>query len=196
MTANQSLFLLFALAGCAAGSRPSSGDTVAAAVDTVPAAPVPSPSTPAPLRATATVEDSILDGMLPGRKATTPAGDTLEDLGGGMIDEKYAVSQYRKNGDGYFRIQQITGNMADGKAIWRFITRVSLGKFALPYQLMFAGQCGVKDTPDSNVIAIARFVPEDEVFTVISRAWRFDPATETVREIPTADIRCFNPGGD
>ena len=186
---------LLILAGACTADRPADQQDTAAKVVTAVADSTARGAPEVPTTG-ATVEDSILDGMLPGRFATTPAGDTLQDLGGGMIDEHYSISVYKKNGDDYFRLQYSTGHMADGRAIWRFITRVAVGRLVLPDQLMFAGQCGTAAGTDNDIIAVARFVQEEEIFKTIRRAWRVDRKAESVTEIPTAGIQCTNPGGD
>jgi hypothetical protein len=184
--------LVVVLASCQVerGKATAAIDSTAAATDTL------APSTPSVTTAAPVDEDSILDGMLPARITVTPAGDTLQDLGGGMIDEKYGVSYFTKNGVAYFRVQQLTGHMANGHAIWRTITRVSASKLEKDEDLMFAGLCGTTAGSDPAIIAIPRINQQDTAFTQIRRAWKFDVATETVREIPTSNIRCWSQGDD
>jgi len=184
--------LLLVLSGCQVErEKPATAtDSTVSAADTI-ARPTPS-MTPA----VAVNEDSILDGMLPARITVTAAGDTLQDLGGGMIDEKYAVSYYTKNGAAYFRIQESIGHMANGRAIWRMITRVSASKLQQGEDLMFSGLCGTTAGSDPTIVAIPRINLEDTVFTQIRRAWKFDVATETIKEIPTSNVRCWSQGDD
>ena len=184
--------LLLVLSGCQVErEKPTTAiDSTVTAADTLVG---PTPSTTA---AVAVNEDSILDGMLPARITVTPAGDTLQDLGGGMIDEKYGVSYYTKNGVSYFRVQQLSGHLANGRAIWRMITRVNASKLEKGEDLMFGGLCGTTSGSDPTIVAIPRVNHQDTAFTQIRRAWKFDIATETIKEIPTSDVRCWSQGDD
>ena len=61
--------------------------------------------------------------------------------------------------------------------------------------LMHAGMCGVNNKSDVDVLAIAA-ANDDSVYRNISRAWRFDRTTKTLREIPTTNVVCWNQGDD
>ena len=139
------------------------------------------------------VEDSVLDALLPGRSALTRFGDTLVHIGGGMIGEDYAASEYRKNGHAYLRIQRLLGNRPDGWPIWSTRSRSLLPAMDSTEELLIAGQCGTASRIDSNLIAIAAG-RTDTVYREIRYAWRFDRASETLRAIDPGGLTCHNPG--
>jgi hypothetical protein len=56
------------------------------------------------------------------------------------------------------------------------------------------GFCEVSGKSDRFIVAIAGMVGDSADFQA-RHAWRFDLATETLREIPTAGIRCAHAGG-
>jgi hypothetical protein len=139
------------------------------------------------------VEDSVLDALLPGRTAVTRFGDTLVHVGGGMLGEKYAASEYRRNGAAYVRIQRLLGNRSDGWPIWSTRTRIPLPPMDSSQYLLFAAPCGVAGKTDPNIIAIAAG-RTDSVYGEIRHAWRFDQASESVRAIATHTVTCRNVG--
>jgi hypothetical protein len=139
------------------------------------------------------VEDSVLDALLPGRTAVTRLGDTLVQVGGGMLGEEYAVSEYRKNGVTHVRIQRLLGNRPDGWPVWSTRTRIVLPAMDSTQYLLFAGPCGVAGTSDPNVIAIAAG-KTDSVYREIRGAWRFEARSETLLPIATDSVTCQNPG--
>jgi hypothetical protein len=138
-------------------------------------------------------EDSVLDALVPGRSAVTRFGDTLVHVGGGMMGDDYAASEYRKNGATYLRMQRLLGNRSDGWPIWSTRTRILLPAMDSTQHLLIAGQCGTADRIDSNLIAIA-VGKTDSVYREIRHAWRFDRASETLRAVETRGLTCHNPG--
>jgi len=143
-----------------------------------------------------TYEDSVLDSLFPGDSTITRTGDTLVELGGGMINDGYAVDQYRRNSTRYVKIERFVGYRPGGKkAIFSTLVRLPLPAMDSTQWLMFGGMCGVNDTSDVEVLAIA-VANDDSVYRSISHAWRFDRATRTLREIPTTNVVCWNQGGD
>jgi hypothetical protein len=184
--------VMTALVGCRgdAPSRDSSTIATASAWDSSTVTTVSTTATGA-----MAFEDSVVDWLLPGRSAVTPSGDTLVSMGGGMLDDDYGADQYRKNATRYLRVQRVVGRTSDGKAIWSTRARVPLPAMDSTQWLMFAGMCGIDDKPDHYVFAVA-VANDDSVYRDIRGAWRFDRATETLRAIPTANVLCWNQGGD
>jgi hypothetical protein len=138
-------------------------------------------------------EDSLLDTLLPGRIAITRTGDTLLKVGGAVLDDDYAVDEYRKNLTRFVRIQRLLGHKPNGWPILSTRARLALPGVDSLLELMFAGMCGIDNKGDPYVLAIAR-ATADSVYHEIRYAWRFDRASETVREIPTANVVCWNVG--
>jgi hypothetical protein len=112
-----------------------------------------------------------------------------------MLDNDYSADEYRKNLTRFVRIQRLLGHRPNGWPIMSTRARVALPVVDSLQQLMFAGMCGVDNKSDVYVLAIAR-VTDDSVYHDIRRAWRFDRASETVREIPTANVVCWDVGED
>ena len=145
---------------------------------------------------TGAYEDSLMDALFPGDTALTRGGDTLVELGGGSINDGYYVGQYRKNSTRYAKIERFVGYRPDGKrAILLTLLRFPLPVMDSTQWLMYGGMCGVNDTSDVNVLAIA-VNNDDSVYRNISHAWRFDRAKVTLSEIPTANVVCWNQGGE
>jgi hypothetical protein len=150
------------------------------------------------IRSTGAYEDSLLNSVFPGDSILTPAGDTLVALGGGSIsnDNDYFVGRYRKNSTEYVKIERFMGYRPDGKhAIMLTILRLPLPAMDSTQWLLYGGMCGVNDSSDLNVLAIA-VNNGDSVVRNISHAWRFDRAKMTLSEIPTANVVCWNDGDE
>jgi hypothetical protein len=139
------------------------------------------------------VEDSVLDALVPGRSAVTRFGDTLVHIGGGMIGEEYAASEYRKNGAPYVRMQRLLGNRPDGWPIWSTRSRILLPAMDSTQELLMSGQCGTARKSDSKIIAIAAG-KTDSIYREIRHAWRFDSASQTLRARDTVGLTCLNLG--
>jgi hypothetical protein len=135
-------------------------------------------------------EDSVLDALLPGRRVVTASGDTLLNMAGGMLDEEYGASEYRKNSAKYVRIERSLGRRPDGRPIWSTRARLLLPRMDSTQALLFAGMCGIDDKSDPFVLAIPAAGPGDSVYRNIRHAWRFDRATETLHVIPASNIFC------
>ena len=140
--------------------------------------------------------DALLDTILPARPAVIATGDTVESFGGSMMDTSYAVAHYRKNSAQFFRIDQSTGHRPDGKAIWRTIKHVSLPSLKKEEQFMHGGMCGTGDKGEPYILAVVTADAEQVEWKNVSRAWRFDPTSETVEEIDPKQVTCWNPGDD
>jgi hypothetical protein len=143
----------------------------------------------------ATDEDSVIDALFAGQSTVSRNGDTLANIGEGMLDDAYSASWYRQNAGQHVRIVHLLGRRPDGSRIWSTRARLSLPPMDSTQQFMFAGMCGRGGKGDPYILAIA-VVNDDSVYRDIRHAWEFDPATETVREIPTAHVFCWNQGGD
>ena len=145
---------------------------------------------------TVAYEDSLLDSLFPGDSTLTRAGDMLVELGGGSITDGYFVTQYRKNSTRYVKIERLVGYRPGGKrAIFSTLLKLPLPPMDSTQWLMFGGMCGVNDTSDLNILAIA-VANDDTVYRNISHAWRFDRAKATLSAIPTANVVCWNQGGE
>jgi hypothetical protein len=62
------------------------------------------------------------------------------------------------------------------------------------HRLVTSPSCGIDEKRDPNVIAIVALNLNtiDSVYRDIRHAWRFDRATETLAEIPTTGVICWN----
>ena len=193
---------LFAVFVIAASSSACTNQDRAAHGNTDSAAPVESlivarPDSAAPAEpASVDPVDALLDTILPARPAVIATGDTVESFGGSMMDTSYAVAHYRKNSAQFFRIDQSTGHRPDGKAIWRTITHVSLPVLKKEEQFMHGGMCGTGDKGEPYILAVVTAKAEQVEWKDVSRAWRFDRASETVKEIDPKQVTCWNPGDD
>jgi hypothetical protein len=188
MTRLEAIALMFALIGCRGDVMPKDSTAVR------DSSTVKNATTGAvnPLA----YEDSVLDALLPDRSAVTRSGDTLVYVGGGMLDENYGAAEYKKNGARYVRIAQLLGNKPDGWPIWSTRARTILPPMDSTQALLFGGMCGINDKSDPYVLAIPAPGRVDAVYRDIRHAWRFDRETETLREIPTANVVCWDVGED
>jgi hypothetical protein len=141
-------------------------------------------------------EDSILDALPPGRTVVTRSGDTLLNIGGGMLDEEYGAGEYRKNSATYVIIERSLGHKSNGMPIWSTRARLLLPPMDSTQTLFFAGMCGIDDKSDPFVLAIPAAGPSDSVYRNIRHAWRFDRATETLQVIQTSRVSCWDVGAD
>lgn len=139
--------------------------------------------------------DSLQSSLFAGHTAVTPTGDTLREIGGGMVDTTYSAREFRNNEIGYLIVSQEHGHKPDGNPIWRVVTNVALPPMDSTQHLMFGGMCGINYKSDPYVFAVVG-IGGDSVYRNIRRAWRFDRATETLRTIPTTKVVCWDPGDD
>jgi hypothetical protein len=105
------------------------------------------------------------------------------------------VHQYRKDGVTYASIEQEIGKKANGQPLWSAVSRVALPPMDSTQHLMHSGLCGIDYKSDSYVLAIVG-IGGDSVYRNIRKAWRFDRGARTLREIPTTNVVCFDPGED
>lgn len=124
-----------------------------------------------------------------------PNGDTITLLGGGMIDEDYGATEYRRNGSSFLRIEKSVGRKPDGKPIWSTRARLALPQTDSSQRLLFAGMCGTDNKSDRFVLAIA-VTEGDSVYRDIRHAWRFERVNETLRQIATNNVACWDIGPD
>jgi hypothetical protein len=145
-------------------------------------------------------EDSILDeGGWP--NVVLPNGDTIKLLDGAMMDagasKVYGFDRYRKNSTQYLRIQRIVGYKPPGNLdfpVWLTRARLRLPPMDST-DVVTEGLCRINGKSDPSILAIRAKVG-DSVHFHARHAWRFDRATETLREIPTAGVTCALPHGD
>ena len=149
-----------------------------------------------PSGARETVEDSVLNSLLPGASAITPSGDWLTMLAGGMLDQNYLATEYRKNGQEFVRVQRSLGRTTGGAAVWSTRARFTLPPMARNQALLFAGLCGVNNSADRYVLAIPAAGSGDTAYRNIQHAWRFEPRSEMLRPISTASVVCHDVNED
>lgn len=124
-----------------------------------------------------------------------PNGDTLTNLGGGMLDEDYGATEYQRNGLSFVRIAKSVGRREDGKPVWSTRARLKLPPRDPSQDFFFAGMCGTDNKPDRFILAIA-VTEGDSVYRDIGHAWRFERTNETVRPIATTNVACWDIGAD
>ena len=136
-------------------------------------------------------EDSILDAGI-SNEGVLPNGDTVRVLGGHMMDagasEVYHMQRYMKNSTQYIRIQRIIGRKPDGNPV--LVTRARLRLPPMyPTEFVTEAFCEINGKPDPSILGLTSTFG-DSVDYHARRAWRFDRATETLREIPAAGVTC------
>lgn len=142
-------------------------------------------------------EDSILDAGI-SNEGVLPNGDTVRGLGGSMMDagasEVYGIRHYIKNGTHYLRIQRIVGRNPDGNPVWLIKARLRLPRMDST-DVVTEAFCEINGKPDHSILGLTSTFG-DSVDYHARRAWRFDRATETLREIPAAGVTCSPITGD
>jgi hypothetical protein len=136
-------------------------------------------------------EDSILDKAIHDH-VVAPNGDTIKYLGGHMMDagasEVYDIDHYLKNSAQYIRIRRIIGRKPDGNPV--LVTRARLRLPPMyPTEVVTEAFCEINGKPDPSILGLTSTFG-DSVDYHARRAWRFDRATETLREIPAAGVTC------
>lgn len=170
---------LLALLACREQERVARLDSTAArAVDTTPSA--------------AYEDGSALRNM--GYEPTiSPKGDTIQIQGGMMMDKtvapNYGIEHYTVNWTHYVRILQTTGATSSGEPVRTTRARVRLPASDSTEEVSIWGLCSVNGNNDPLVIGIIRPVVDSAEWQA-SRAWRFDLTASTLREIPTAGVKC------
>jgi len=112
-----------------------------------------------------------------------------------MIDSTYWAHEYFKNGIRYASIEQQTGKKADGQPLSGVVSTIALPPMDSTQHLMFSGLCGINYKSDRYVLAVVG-IGGDSVYRNILKAWRFDRESKILREIPTTNVVCFDPGED
>jgi len=181
------LWLLGTVAGCT--SQDQRGATVSR--DTGAAA---QSITPADSAALAASEDSILGHSSADHPTTVaPNGDTLTSLGTWItfdsVSGDYGFRPYKRNGVPYLRIARMIGSAPKRGLIWDVRLRVRLPAMDSADRIARTGFCRVNGKDDPTVIAITGSAG-DSLYRNAHRAWSFDAATETLREIPATGVSC------
>jgi len=192
----RSIGLVLVLAGCRAEVPPQRSADVADTIvlsATVSSAAVTNAPTDTPSRVS--FDDSLRDTLSADRNVVTAAGDTLIDVGGGVIDDVYWFGEYRGKFSRYAKIMRLLGHKSNGIPIWSIRATVLIPPMDSTEHIMPAGLCGIDYKGDPYIFAVVG-IGGDSVYRNIRHAWRFERATETVHEIPTKNVMCFDPGED
>ena len=165
-----------------------------------PRPPASSPARAADSASILAFDDSVLDQAIIGANpVVTPRGDTLSNLGGGMMEGEgasdYGIDHYTKNGLWYVRVQQMTSRKPDGKAVWATRARLRLPPETSRENLATEGLCSVEGKNDPFIIAVTG-IAVDSVSFQANYAWRFDVAQQTLKEIPVTHVTCSRASGD
>jgi hypothetical protein len=120
--------------------------------------------------------------------------DTIIIMGAGMLSDNYHVLAYQRNQARYLRVSRLEGFNHNGGEGARVLLRAPFPAMESSHRLMTSPSCGIDDKRDPNVIAIVALNLNtiDSVYRDIRRAWRFDRTTETLAEIPTRGVVCWN----
>jgi hypothetical protein len=166
---------------------PSTAQESRGIIDTVPSSP------------TTRFDDSVMAAAAGQQIVVTPRGDTIQWLGGTMFNvdstREFTAEYYAKNGSKYLRVALITGHSPDGKPIKVTKARVLLPPMTSDGELVLAGLCRIDSVRDPRVLAIAT-VREGETYGPARYAWRFDPVTQLLSGIPTANVTCAQVTGE
>jgi len=111
------------------------------------------------------------------------------------MPDPFWVHEYMINGVRYAAIGQEIGKKANGQPLMGEVSRVTLPAMDSTEHLMFAGLCGIDYKSDAYVLAVVG-IGGDSVYRNIRKAWRFERASRSLREIPTTNVVCFDPGED
>ena len=139
-------------------------------------------------------DDSLLAGLSTGQLTVTTGSDTISIMGGGMLSDNYRVLAYQRNQARYLRVTTLRGGSPNSENATRVPLRVPFPAMESSHRLLTSPSCGIDDKRDPNVIAIVALNLNtiDSVYRDIRHAWRFDRATETLAEIPTRGVVCWN----
>jgi hypothetical protein len=194
---------LLLLGACGVGERRSVASSgaestlVIAAIETRPwNQPQPFPQArpvAADAKVSVTDNDSSSIGIPPVHLTPSPEGDSVTEIGGAMMPAPYWVHEYLMKGVSYAAIEQEIGKKANGQPLMGEVSRVTLPPMDSTEHLMFAGLCGIDYNSDAYVLAVEG-IGGDSVYLNIRKAWRFERAS--LREIPTVNVVCFDPGED
>jgi hypothetical protein len=196
---------LVLLSACRAGEKRSVASSgaestlVIAAIETRPwNQPQPFPQG-RPVAADAQVKvtdrDSLAIAMPAVPLSPSPEGDSVTEIGGAIMPAPYWVHEYKMNGVGYVAIEQEIGKKANGQPLMGEVSRVTLPAMDSTEHVMFAGLCGIDYNSDAYVVAVVG-IGGDSVYRNIRKAWRFERASRSLREIPTTNVVCLDPGED
>jgi len=150
--------------------------------------------------ALAAYEDSIVGHSSDLRPtAVTRNGDTLTGLGSWVMYDSlagdYGLRAYMRNGVPYLRIARLVGHGPQRGLIWDVRSRFRLPAMDSTDHIVLEGFCRVNGKDDPAVIAITGSAG-DSLYWNAHRAWRFEAATETLREIPATSVRCKHIAGE
>jgi hypothetical protein len=167
---------------------------VIAAIDTRPwnhPGPLPQGRPIADTQARVTDKDSLSIAMPPVQLSPSPEGDSVTEIGGAIMPAPYWVHEYKMNGVRYAAIEQEIGKKANGQPLMGEVSRVTLPAMDSTENVMFAGLCGIDYNSDPYVVAVVG-IGGDSVNRNIRKAWRFERASRSLREIPTTNVVCFD----
>jgi hypothetical protein len=136
-------------------------------------------------------EDSILAKAIHDN-VVAPNGDTIKYLGGHMMDagasEVYDMDHYLKNRTQYIRIRRIIGRKPDGNPVLVTTARLRLPPMDST-DVVTEAFCEINGKPDPSILGLTSTFGHSVDYHA-RRAWRFDRATGTLREIPAAGVTC------
>jgi len=150
---------------------------------------------PPPIVDSATIgasDDSVLESSGSG-SVVTMNGDTLVSFGGMLMNDSsahnFGIRHYGKNGHQFVRVAQMISRKPDGKPVWEVIARLRLPPVKSPEDVAIEGLCDVNSENDPLVFAVTDEEVSPNRYQAV-RAWRVEPATKTVREIPAGSVTC------
>lgn len=143
-------------------------------------------------------DDSILDSSHSDTVVTTN-GDTLISFGGAMINDSsahdFGIDHYAKNGRHFIRVARMTARKPDGRPIWDIIARLPLPELKSPEDVAIEGLCDASGNSDPLIFGVTGESVSEFRYQAV-RAWRVEPATKTVREIPASSVTCAHVIGE
>jgi hypothetical protein len=145
-----------------------------------------------------TDNDSMSTAIARAQLSPSPEGDSVKEIGGAIMPAPNWVHEYMMNGVRYAAIEQEIGKKANGQPLMGEVSRVTLPLMDSTEHLMFAGLCGTDYNTDAYVLALVGLGEDtvNRVYRNIGKAWRFERASRSLREIPTKNVVCFDPGED
>jgi len=143
-------------------------------------------------------DDSVLASSRSDTVVTTN-GDTLVSFGGVMINDSTAhdwgIDHYAKNGNHFLRVEQMTARRPDGKPIWAVIARLPLPHVKALDDVAIDGLCDQNGKHDPLIFGVTGEPVSSFRYQAV-RAWRVEPTSKIVREIPADSVTCAHVIGE
>ncbi|MDT7603173.1 MAG: hypothetical protein QOF61_1170 [Acidobacteriota bacterium] len=124
--------------------------------------------------------------------------DNLKGVGGASISsmgdaKEYGINEVHQGRVKMLWFEHMTYRDDSGAPNWEVKDVLVLPTIPRNKVLVYSF-CSSGKKPDSEIVAIADYQPDEEFFTRVRRAWRANRKTEKFEEISPRSIRCTNEG--